>query len=166
MLWMNSWTPNPAEQTHRTVKVPQCKPAALPTFCLHPALMQASVHHPLWNGGRRCYNRFFGWAWGDGALILMYPHLTFLSAPNSAELCCALLLLSAATTAITLLLWSVVQASRLLDTSSFASVGLAAGVTWRASTALLAAALAYKAADLVLDVVRAFSAVGRDACTC
>ena len=52
------------------------------------------VTHPYWKGGARSYWRFYMWAKGDGALIKMYPALTYIdAAPNSAEL----LLISAAT---------------------------------------------------------------------
>ena len=50
-----------------------CSTVALPI--LFPATLlrtQASVVHPWWSGGRRCYSRFYGWAYGDGALIDMW----------------------------------------------------------------------------------------------
>jgi hypothetical protein len=118
------------------------------------------VHHPLWNNGRRCYNRFFGWALGDGALIRMYPELCCWSAPNSAETCVALLLLAgaAAAAALALLLLSTVlnSTARLLSSLLLTaqvpllqSVGPSAGVavgfsskplgTWAAVAATAAA---------------------------
>lgn len=58
---------------------------------------EASVVHPWWNGGRRSYWRFYMWSKGDGALIKMYPQLSWRdSTPNSAEL----LLFSASLTAL------------------------------------------------------------------
>jgi nucleoside-diphosphate-sugar epimerase/glycosyltransferase involved in cell wall biosynthesis len=60
------------------------------------------VTHPYWGGGTRSYWRFYMWSRGDGALIKMYPELTYLDgAPNSAEL----LLVSAATLFAGVLLW-------------------------------------------------------------
>ncbi|KAI0267292.1 glycosyltransferase family 2 protein [Gloeopeniophorella convolvens] len=51
------------------------------------AAPKAEVTHPYWNNGRRSYWRFYMWAKGDGALIKMYPELTYIDgAPNSAEL--------------------------------------------------------------------------------
>lgn len=48
---------------------------------------KASVVHPWWNGGRRSYWRFYMWSKGDGALIKMYPELSWRdTTPNSAEL--------------------------------------------------------------------------------
>jgi nucleoside-diphosphate-sugar epimerase/glycosyltransferase involved in cell wall biosynthesis len=45
------------------------------------------VTHPYWNGGKRSYWRFYMWAKGDGALIKIYPGLSYIDrAPNSAEL--------------------------------------------------------------------------------
>lgn len=45
------------------------------------------VTHPWWLEGRRSYSRFFGWARGDGALVKMYPALSYYDlAPNSGEL--------------------------------------------------------------------------------
>ncbi|RIA89158.1 glycosyltransferase family 2 protein [Glomus cerebriforme] len=45
------------------------------------------VTHPWWNNGNRDYWRFYKWATGDGALIYMYPELTYTDiAPNSIEL--------------------------------------------------------------------------------
>jgi hypothetical protein len=42
-----------------------------PVCARHPTTMraQASVTHPWWDGGARCYSRFFRWAWGDGELV-------------------------------------------------------------------------------------------------
>ena len=60
------------------------------------------VTHPYWGGGARSYWRFYMWSRGDGALIKMYPELTYLDgAPNSAEL----LLISAATLMAGIFLW-------------------------------------------------------------
>lgn len=60
------------------------------------------VTHPYWGEGTRSYWRFFMWSRGDGALIKMYPELTYLDgAPNSAEL----LVISAATVFAGVLLW-------------------------------------------------------------
>jgi nucleoside-diphosphate-sugar epimerase/GT2 family glycosyltransferase len=60
------------------------------------------VTHPYWGGGARSYWRFYMWSKGDGALIKMYPELTYLDgAPNSAEL----LLISAVTLLAGVLLW-------------------------------------------------------------
>ncbi|GET01671.1 glycosyltransferase family 2 protein [Rhizophagus clarus] len=43
--------------------------------------------HPWWNNGNRDYYRFFKWATGDGALIKLYPDLSYYDiAPNSIEL--------------------------------------------------------------------------------
>lgn len=43
--------------------------------------------HPWWNNGQRSYWRFYGWSKGDGALVSLFPQLTYLDhAPNSAEL--------------------------------------------------------------------------------
>ncbi|CAE6437825.1 unnamed protein product [Rhizoctonia solani] len=51
------------------------------------AAPKASVVHPWWNGGARSYWRFYMWSKGDGALIHMYPELSWRdSTPNSAEL--------------------------------------------------------------------------------
>lgn len=75
--------------------------------------VQAAVHHPLWNGGRRCYSRFFGWAFGDGALIPMYPQLCYWAAPNSAEAFCALLLLAATSAAAAAAVTIITLASTL-----------------------------------------------------
>ncbi|CEL53101.1 hypothetical protein RSOLAG1IB_11233 [Rhizoctonia solani AG-1 IB] len=51
------------------------------------AAPEASVVHPWWNGGSRSYWRFYMWSKGDGALIKMYPKLSWRdSTPNSAEL--------------------------------------------------------------------------------
>ncbi|CAG8560386.1 11032_t:CDS:2 [Acaulospora colombiana] len=59
------------------------------------------VVHPWWNHGKRSYWRFYGWAKGDGALIKLYPKLTFRdAAPNSAELLGAMILLFACTISI------------------------------------------------------------------
>ncbi|KAJ7459891.1 NAD-dependent epimerase/dehydratase [Mycena latifolia] len=44
------------------------------------------VTHPWWSGGKRSYWRFYMWGQGDGALIKMYPELTYRDFPNSAEL--------------------------------------------------------------------------------
>ncbi|KAI0316805.1 NAD-dependent epimerase/dehydratase [Amylostereum chailletii] len=45
--------------------------------------------HPWWNSGRRSYWRFYMWSKGDGALVKLYPTLTYRDAsPNSAELLC------------------------------------------------------------------------------
>ncbi|CAG8496001.1 15727_t:CDS:2 [Acaulospora morrowiae] len=52
------------------------------------------VIHPWWNNGKRSYWRFYGWAKGDGALVKLYPELTYRdAAPNSAELFFGLILL-------------------------------------------------------------------------
>lgn len=51
------------------------------------AAPNVSIVHPWWNGGRRSYWRFYMWSKGDGALIKMYPDLSWQdSTPNSAEL--------------------------------------------------------------------------------
>ncbi|CAE6448933.1 unnamed protein product [Rhizoctonia solani] len=51
------------------------------------AAPKASVVHPWWNGGSRSYWRFYMWSKGDGALIKIYPELSWRdSTPNSAEL--------------------------------------------------------------------------------
>ncbi|KAF8698896.1 GDP-mannose 4,6 dehydratase, partial [Rhizoctonia solani] len=51
------------------------------------AAPEASVVHPWWNGGERSYWRFYMWSKGDGALINIYPKLSWRdSTPNSAEL--------------------------------------------------------------------------------
>ncbi|PKC64858.1 NAD(P)-binding protein [Rhizophagus irregularis] len=43
--------------------------------------------HPWWNNGNRDYWRFYKWATGDGALVKMYPELTYNDiVPNSIEL--------------------------------------------------------------------------------
>ncbi|KAL6297980.1 glycosyltransferase family 2 protein [Sparassis latifolia] len=44
------------------------------------------VTHPWWNDGSRSYWRFYMWSKGDGALIKLYPDLTYRDIPNSAEL--------------------------------------------------------------------------------
>ncbi|EIN10185.1 NAD-dependent epimerase/dehydratase [Punctularia strigosozonata HHB-11173 SS5] len=45
------------------------------------------VTHPWWGNGERSYWRFYMWSKGDGALIGMYPELTYLAAaPNAAEM--------------------------------------------------------------------------------
>jgi len=68
-------------------------------FCAAP---NVKVTHPYWGGGTRSYWRFYMWSKGDGALIKMYPELTYLDcAPNSAEL----LLMSAVTLSAGVLLW-------------------------------------------------------------
>lgn len=51
------------------------------------AAPDVGITHPYWNGGKRSYWRFYMWAKGDGALIKMYPELSYAdAAPNSAEL--------------------------------------------------------------------------------
>jgi hypothetical protein len=131
--------------------------------------VQAAVHHPLWNDGRRCYSRFFGWAYGDGALIDMYPQLTYLSWPCSAEVCWPLLLLAAAAAALQMLMHlfaaalaftpAVVPAMtvgpELLEVSR---VWLLVGCSWlfQCSTECLCSAVGFKAVDVVLDMLRAF----------
>ncbi|CAI2163984.1 20329_t:CDS:2 [Funneliformis geosporum] len=51
------------------------------------AAPNVKVIHPWWNDGKRSYIRFFYWAKGDGALVNMYPDLTYNDIlPNSAEL--------------------------------------------------------------------------------
>ncbi|KAJ1304213.1 hypothetical protein OPQ81_008613 [Rhizoctonia solani] len=51
------------------------------------AAPEATVVHPWWNGGARSYWRFYMWSKGDGALIKLYPDLSWRdSTPNSAEL--------------------------------------------------------------------------------
>jgi len=154
--------------------------------------LQASVHHPLWNNGRRCYNRFFGWAFGDGALITMYPQLCYWGPPNSAEACVALVLLSgtAAAAAAFLVVMASFASTCFIYSSQLWSAGMAPGVfagqapaalavvgispsaAWWfgaagtagsmagcCSTVLLAAAVAFKLMDVVLDVARAFTPV-------
>lgn len=165
-------------------------PAALPPPCFLSCFprspLQAAVHHPLRNNGSRCYSRFFGWAYGDGALIPMYLSLCYWAAPCSAEACCALLLPAAVAAAGSILLGAAGQASRLLaawfgpvettDSSLAAgsslpvvwvfvpgllgAVGAAAASLWRLGVVLTAAALAYKLVDVVLDVARASTPVG------
>ncbi|RUS14295.1 nucleotide-diphospho-sugar transferase, partial [Endogone sp. FLAS-F59071] len=50
------------------------------------AAPQVKAIHPWWNNGGRVYRRFMKWAAGDGALINMYPELTYRdAAPNTAE---------------------------------------------------------------------------------
>lgn len=57
----------------------------------------AAARHPWWNGGRhswRLYRRVYGWALGDGQLLVMYPRYTYWAAPSATELCVLLLLLA------------------------------------------------------------------------
>lgn len=49
------------------------------------AVAGASAVHPWWNNGRPQLSRFWGWAYGDGALIHLYPELTYLAPPNAPE---------------------------------------------------------------------------------
>ncbi|KAI0030632.1 glycosyltransferase family 2 protein [Vararia minispora EC-137] len=71
--------------------------------------------HPWWDGGRPALRRFFMWSVGDGALIKMYPSLTYRDAvPNSAEL----LLLAAATAALGVFAVLVTEDTLLLLTSA------------------------------------------------
>ncbi|KAF6250336.1 hypothetical protein COO60DRAFT_894741 [Scenedesmus sp. NREL 46B-D3] len=127
---------------------------------------QAAVHHPLWNNGRRCYSRFFGWAYGDGALITMHPHLTYPCWPFSAEACWLLLLLAAAAAVLQALLR--VLAAVVVMVSASAPAGselLLSGSSWlttscrwtfQCGVASVCAAVGFKAVDLMLDVARAF----------
>ncbi|KAH7882103.1 glycosyltransferase family 2 protein [Phlebopus sp. FC_14] len=64
------------------------------------------VTHPYWDGGRRSYWRFYMWSKGDGALIKLYPELTYMDhAPNSAEM----LLISASLAALGLVTYPFVH---------------------------------------------------------
>jgi hypothetical protein len=135
---------------------------------------QAAVHHPLWNNGRRCYSRFFGWAYGDGALVDMYPQLTYLSWPCSAEVCWSLLLAAAAAAALHVLMHLFAAALAALPAVLWPAVGfgspevlqvssawLLVGCHWlfKCSAACLCFAFGFKAVDLVLDMLRAFHPV-------
>jgi hypothetical protein len=168
-------------------------------------LLQAAVHHPLWNNGKRCYQRFFGWAVGDGALIAMYPQYCYLAFPNSAEVCCLLLLAAAAAVCLAAVLFLHCMLLSLPGAVHYclgfaasaiaryqgvvcspAAVQMVAGdalctndspaacwqrltldvphiwyVSWLGQCVLhlLGAAAAYKATDLLLDVVRAYHPV-------
>lgn len=53
---------------------------------------RAVVHHPWWNGGARCYRRFFRWAYGDGLLPTLHPRHRYLNFPTLPELWLVLLL--------------------------------------------------------------------------
>jgi hypothetical protein len=78
--------------------------------------------HPWWNGGRPAFARFFMWSVGDGALIGMYPDLTYRdAAPNSAEL-----LLLAVGGALVALAWGDVHLA--LRCAAFAACVVAANV--------------------------------------
>jgi len=48
-------------------------------------LPQAKVHHGWWHTGKRTYQRFFRWAYGDGLLPKRFPQHRYWSLPNSAE---------------------------------------------------------------------------------
>jgi hypothetical protein len=133
-----------------------------------PLLLQAAVHHPLWNNGHRCYSRFFGWAYGDGALIPMYPQLTYLSWPYSAEVCWLLLLLAAAAHAIHVLLQLLTAGlavfGKLVLLNSVGSKLLIGYDSWMPqaiSIAFVCAALGFKTVDVLLDVLRAFHPIRR-----
>lgn len=149
---------------------------------------QAAVHHPLWSQGRRCYNRFFGWAAGDGALIAMYPQLCYYSFPCGAEACATLLLLAAASAGIACMLFSICQFLQLVmwpgqlhalgwpppysaDTRAARGVILPGCLSLlQYSLALVSAAVGFKAVDLLLDLLRAFHPVrnpaGSQCCCC
>lgn len=45
----------------------------------------AKATHPWWSNGSPELSRFWGWAYGDGMLIRMYPQLTYFNLPNAAE---------------------------------------------------------------------------------
>lgn len=167
-------------------------PCFLTLVVPHLLAAQAAVHHPLWNGGRRCYGRFFGWALGDGALIPMYPNLCYTNWPCSAEACGLLLLVAAAAAASGTILAVLYTAWPLLGAATATSAGLensssrpftallpfswasgtaagpaAAGISLPAASLVLlrvvhagfVGAVAYKLADMLLDICRAFSPV-------
>ena len=77
----------PATQSHN----PSPKGGEDIDFCLKVAdgrlvaVPEASAVHPWWNDGHPPLGRFWGWAFGDGALIGLYPKLTYLAPPNAVE---------------------------------------------------------------------------------
>jgi hypothetical protein len=46
----------------------------------------AAVVHPWWNDGCIRPRRFFGWAFGDAELQLLYPQFTYRNFPNTVEM--------------------------------------------------------------------------------
>ncbi|KAK9866669.1 hypothetical protein WJX84_008559 [Apatococcus fuscideae] len=61
------------------------------------AVPEAAVSHPLWSGGRlQAYKHPFCWAYGDGELIDLHPHLTYRCAPSAVEITFVLVGLSMA----------------------------------------------------------------------
>ena len=74
----------------------------------------ASSEHPWWNNGKPHLSRFYGWSYGDGLLIDIYPEWTHRAPPNLFE---SLLLLSPF-----LLLKAGVQATSKFVPSQFASL--------------------------------------------
>ncbi|CAG8443439.1 10934_t:CDS:2 [Funneliformis caledonium] len=68
------------------------------------AAPNVKVTHPWWNDGKRVYKRFFMWAKGDGALVKMYPELSYNDIlPNSAELLLGTILIFLITIIISLI---------------------------------------------------------------
>ena len=55
------------------------------------AVPSASVTHPWWKGGARDYQRFWGWASGDGALGDLYPMYSYQSCWSATELAMGLI---------------------------------------------------------------------------
>ncbi len=45
----------------------------------------AVVRHPWWNGGKRSYQRFARWAYGDSRLPTLFPAHRYYNAPNLVE---------------------------------------------------------------------------------
>lgn len=45
----------------------------------------AICHHPWWRSGQRCYEHFYGWAYGDSLLIDKHPHFSYYNYPNVVE---------------------------------------------------------------------------------
>jgi hypothetical protein len=64
------------------------------------AVPSASVTHPWWKGGARDYQRFWGWAFGDGALGDLYPQYSYRTWWSASELIIAFLVFGMITFAV------------------------------------------------------------------
>lgn len=78
-----STTSSSSIQQGQSAAVPQVPPAATLGMLCVPA---ACVNHPWWDGGQPRLARFAGWSVGDGALVDVFPGLTYHAAPHGLEL--------------------------------------------------------------------------------
>ncbi|EDQ85412.1 uncharacterized protein MONBRDRAFT_38874 [Monosiga brevicollis MX1] len=77
---------------------------------------KAKATHPWWNDGHPRFDRFFGWARGDGALIALWPQHCWWMAPNPSEW---LVLLSTSAICLGMLQWLPESMSLVRDLAPF-----------------------------------------------